>query len=86
MHYLFGDIGSPQLKIRDVHPRAQEVCTRRYIHLMSIDRKDRNLMKHSFQFRKAHHSAGLAILASREKDRKEKVGEQKVAEVVRAKL
>ena len=53
---------------------------------MSIDRKDRNLMKHSFQFRKAHHSAGLAILASREKDRKEKVGEQKVAEVVRAKL
>ena len=53
---------------------------------MSIDRKDRNLMKHSFQFRKAHHSAGLAILASREKDRKEKVGEKEVAEVVRAKL
>ena len=35
---------------------------------------------------KAHHSARLAILASREKDRKEKVGEKKVAEIVRAKL
>ena len=56
------------------------------IHSPDVDRRERNSMKHSFQFEKAHHSARPAILASREKDRKEKVGEKKVAEVVCAKL
>ena len=56
------------------------------IHSPDVDRRERNSMKHSFQLKKAHHSARLAILASREKDRKEKVGEKEVAEVVRAKL
>ena len=68
------------------HPSKNPRGAHKKIHSPDVDRRERNSMKHSFQFRKAHHSAGLAILASREKDRKEKVGKQKVAEVVRAKL
>ena len=68
------------------HPSKSPRGVHKKIHSPDIDLRKRNSMKHSFNLKKAHHSARLAILASREKDRKEKVGEKKVAEIVRAKL
>ena len=66
------------------HPSKSPRGAHKKIHSPDVDRRERNSMKHLFQFKKAHHSARLA--ASCKKDRKEKVGEKEVAEVVRAKL